>query len=213
MNFESINKALILAPHTDDGELGAGGTIAKLIDSGVQVYYAAFSTAKESVPDGYPEDILTSEVKAATLALGIPESNLFIYDYPVRKLNYFRQEILEELIVLRKKHHFDLVLLPAESDVHQDHATISQEGIRAFKNTRVLGYELIWNNLSFSATCFVKLQEEHLVRKTNALDQYQSQSGKEYMSSGFIYSQAKVRGVQIGYEYAECFEVIRWVME
>jgi LmbE family N-acetylglucosaminyl deacetylase len=56
--FNRINTALILAPHTDDGELGVGGTIVKLIEQGVSVYYAAFSTAAESVPEGLPKDIL-----------------------------------------------------------------------------------------------------------------------------------------------------------
>jgi LmbE family N-acetylglucosaminyl deacetylase len=54
-NFKNV---LVLAPHTDDGELGAGGTIAKLIENGANVYYAAFSTAEASVPDGMPKDIL-----------------------------------------------------------------------------------------------------------------------------------------------------------
>ena len=43
----NYKKILVLAPHTDDGELGAGGTIAKFIESGSEVYYAAFSTAEE----------------------------------------------------------------------------------------------------------------------------------------------------------------------
>jgi LmbE family N-acetylglucosaminyl deacetylase len=92
---------LVLAPHTDDGELGAGGTINKLIENGVNVYYVAFSTAEESVPAGLPRDILKTEVKNATKKLGIPNENLFIFNYQVRKLNYIRQEILEELIRIR----------------------------------------------------------------------------------------------------------------
>ena len=61
-NFKNV---LILAPHTDDGELGAGGTISRLIEYGANVYYAAFSTAEASVPDGMPKDILKTEVKEA----------------------------------------------------------------------------------------------------------------------------------------------------
>nr|WP_287495042.1 PIG-L family deacetylase [Candidatus Brachybacter algidus] len=47
-------KVFILAPHTDDGELGCGGTIARLIEDGAIVYYVAFSTADKSVPDEFP---------------------------------------------------------------------------------------------------------------------------------------------------------------
>ena len=92
----------VLAPHTDDGELGAGGVISKLIESGANVYYFAFSTAEQSVPEGFPKDILKTEVIDATSKLGIKKENVFIYNYEVRKLNYVRQEILEDLIRHRK---------------------------------------------------------------------------------------------------------------
>lgn len=46
--FNSVSKALIPAPHTDDGELGVGGTIAKLVEQNIDVVYAAFSTAAAS---------------------------------------------------------------------------------------------------------------------------------------------------------------------
>lgn len=211
MNLPFKN-VLVLAPHTDDGELGAGGTISKLIEEGANVYYVAFSTAEESVPDHLPKDILKTEVIAATKKLGIPERNLIILDYQVRKLNYARQEILEELIRIRREHDFDLVLLPSLNDIHQDHSTVAQEGVRAFKNTTILGYELIWNNLSFDTTSFVKLKKFHIEQKVNALQCYKSQAERDYMSQEFIFSLAHARGVQIGCKYAESFEVIRWVM-
>lgn len=209
MKFKNV---LVLAPHTDDGELGAGGFIAKLIEGGVKVTYVAFSTAEESVPNHLPKDILKTEVKAATEKLGIPADNLIVFNYQVRKLSYVRQEILEELIKIRKNEKYDLVLMPSLKDIHQDHTTIAQEGMRAFKNTTILGYELIWNNLSFDTTCFVTLNYSHVESKFLALQCYESQSGREYMGRDFIFSLAKTRGVQIGAEYAESFEVVRWVI-
>lgn len=203
------NNVLVLAPHTDDGELGLGGTIHKLISMGKNVYYAAFSTAEKSVPEGFPRDVLKYEVKKATARLGIKPENLFIYDFEVRKLNYYRQEILEELINLRKKYRFDLIFIPSLHDIHQDHSTIAQEGVRAFKNATVLGYELIWNNLSFNTQCFFQLSKENIDAKISALAEYRSQGLRNYLSPDFIYSLAKTRGVQIGSDYAESFEVIR----
>ena len=69
---------LILAPHTDDGEFGCGGSIAKFINEGSNVFYAAFSTAEKSVPKHLPRDILKTEVQEATKRLGIPRKNLLI---------------------------------------------------------------------------------------------------------------------------------------
>ncbi|MEY3421806.1 MAG: hypothetical protein RIR48_2106 [Bacteroidota bacterium] len=204
---------LILAPHTDDGELGCGGLISRAIREGSVVHYAAFSTADESVPNNFPSDQLEMEVKEATAALGIQPENLLVYKHQVRKLNYVRQEILDELIRLRDLIKPDIVLLPSRQDIHQDHQTVTDEGIRAFKNTSILGYELIWNNLGFNADFFCTLHETDLKLKLDALKAYKTQEGKSYMESDFIRSMAKVRGTQINVKYAEAFEMIRWIVK
>ena len=209
---DNIQKILILAPHTDDGELGCGGSIARFIEEGKNVFYAAFSTAEKSVDPKFPNNILEIEVKAATKKLGIKRENLFIYNNEVRKLNYIRQEILEELIKLKKKIDPDIIFMPSINDIHQDHSTVAREGLRAFKDRTILGYELIWNNITFNTSTFIILQHNHVQSKVDALQEYKSQKDKAYMSQDFIFSLAKSRGVQIGKEYAECFEVIRWVM-
>lgn len=209
MLFKEVKRVLVLAPHTDDGELGMGGTIHKLLKEGKQVTYVAFSTASKSLPAGMPADTLKNEVRNATRALGIHPQNLVIYDYEVRELNYVRQQILEKLIELREQLHPDIVFIPSTHDVHQDHQTIAQEAIRAFKNTTLLGYELIWNNLTFNTQCFVELNEDDLSAKHQALAEYHSQKGKSYMSEDFIRSQALTRGVQAGLPFAEVFEVTR----
>lgn len=206
-------KILVLAPHTDDGELGCGGTIAKAIEENAEVYYVAFSTAEPSVPKGFPKDRLKVEVKKATKKLGIPKERLIIYNYEVRKLNYVRQDLLEQLVKLAKSIQPDIVFMPGSRDTHQDHLTVHLEGIRAFKHTTILGYELIWNNLSFSTDCFVELEKRHLKKKKKALREYKTQIGKRYMSAEFINGLARVRGVQIGAKYAEAFEVIRWIIK
>lgn len=211
--IDGFKNILVLAPHTDDGELGCGGTIVKLIESGANVFYAAFSAAEQSLPPTFHKNTLKIEVKNATRVLGIKEENLFIFNYEVRKLNYARQEILETLINLRKEITFDLVFLPSPHDVHQDHQTVTAEGLRAFKTISIFGYELVWNNLTFDTTSFVKLEKSHIERKVLALQEYKSQVGRKYMCHQFIHSLATVRGTQIGSDYAEAFEVIRLVMQ
>ena len=210
--LSKFKNVYVLAPHTDDGELGAGGTIAKLLELGANIYYFAFSTAAESVPEGMPRNILKTEVIKATTKLGIQEKNVVIYNYQVRKLNYSRQEILEDLMKHKKKLKPDLVLMPSLNDIHQDHATIAQEGLRAFKGSTILGYELIWNNLTFNTTSFINLEEKHIQKKCDSLKEYKSQASRDYMSEDFIFSLAKTRGVQIGVKYAESFEVVRMVL-
>lgn len=208
--MRKIKNILVLAPHTDDGELGAGGTISKFIEKNCNVYYVAFSTAEKSVPSGFPKDILKTEVVNATSSLGIPKSNLIIFDYEVRKLNYFRQNILEDLIQIRNNYEIDTILTPSVNDIHQDHSTVTNEAIRAFKNKSILAYELIWNNLEFKTQCYNSLNESHINSKINALKQYKSQGQRDYLNEAFIKSLAFSRGVQFGVKYAEAFEVIRY---
>lgn len=210
--LENIKKVLILAPHTDDGEFGCGGTINKLVNMGIDVYYAAFSLAEESVPEPFPKNILEVEVKKATKALGIKPENLLIFRYRVRRFATHRQEILEDLVRLNKEMGPELVFMPSLNDLHQDHTTVAHEGLRAFKNRSILCYELPWNNLNFTTQCFVELDETNLGKKMDALKCYESQSGRNYSSDAFIRGLAVTRGTQIGKKYAEVFEVIRWII-
>lgn len=203
---------LVLAPHTDDGELGCGGSISKFIEQGHDVYYAAFSACEISVPSHLPSDILIKEVKSATKVLGIKPENLILYNYEVRTFSYHRQLILQDMIDLKNKINPDLVMVPSLTDLHQDHITVSQEALRAFKTTSILSYELPWNNISFNTTCFILLEDSHVVKKVEALAQYDSQKHRPYANEEFIRGLARTRGVQISERYAEVFEVVRWIM-
>ena len=205
------NRVLVLAPHTDDGELGCGGTISRMVEEGREVYYAAFSTAAESVPPPFPPDILEKEVREGTKVLGIPAANLLVYKYRVRHLPHMRQEILEELVRMKREIDPATVFLPSAQDLHQDHQTIHLEGLRAFKMVTVLGYELPWNNLSFDYRHFCILTRAHVQTKVAALRCYQSQQHRSYTQEDFIWSWARTRGGQIMVEYAEAFDVLRWV--
>ncbi|MDE2733367.1 MAG: PIG-L family deacetylase [Gemmatimonadota bacterium] len=205
------NRVLVLAPHTDDGELGCGGTISRMVEEGREVYYAAFSTAAESVPPPFPSDILEKEVREGTKVLGIPAANLLVYKYKVRHLPHMRQEILEELVRMKREIDPGTVFLPSAQDLHQDHQTVHIEGLRAFKTVTVLGYELPWNNLSFDYRHFCVLTRAHVETKIAALRCYQSQQHRPYTQEEFIWSWARTRGGQIMVEYAEAFDVLRWV--
>lgn len=202
-------RILVLAPHPDDGEFGCGGTLAKWKDSGAELYYIAFSNCEQSVPKEFSKDILSTELKNATGVLGVAAGNLQLLNYEVRKFNSARQEILEELVKVRKSISPEIVFMPSFDDFHQDHLTIAQEGVRAFKHSTILSYEVPWNNTSFKTVCFSKLDEAQLTKKIQAVCKYESQAFRSYATPDFITSLAKVRGVQAGTTYAEAFDVVR----
>jgi N-acetylglucosamine malate deacetylase 1 len=206
------SRILVLAPHTDDGELGCGATIAKFASLGKEVFYAAFCLCSKSLPSALPANTLEIECKKATSVLGIPGSQLILFNYEVRELPQSRQKILEELLKLNKDTHPEMVLLPAASDIHQDHQVVHQEAMRAFKNTTFAGYELPWNNYRFHTNFFVRITDDELDKKIASLKAYDSQSQKRYMTDDFVRSLATVRGIQANSKYAEAFEVYRWIV-
>ena len=212
MPLGNFKKILVLAPHTDDGELGCGGTIAKAISNGTSVTYVALSSAEKSLPTGFPPGTLEKELFEATGILGIPKEHVVCLDFEVRHFSTHRQAILEELFRLKKDLDPDLVFAPSLYDLHQDHKVVAEECRRIFKRTTMLGYEMPWNNISFDTFAFSILKREHVDKKIQALQCYKSQGHKEYFQENFIESLAITRGVQINSRYAEAFEVVRWIM-
>ncbi|HLO04246.1 MAG TPA: PIG-L deacetylase family protein [Symbiobacteriaceae bacterium] len=206
-----MKRVLALAPHTDDAELGCGGTIARLLEEGASVYVAAFSSARESIPPHLPPTTTRDEFFASMQRLGVPAVNRRLYDYPVRRFTEHRQDLLEELVRLRAEIQPDTVFLPTASDLHQDHHVIATEGLRAFKERTVWGYELPWNHVTFAAQAFVTLESRHVEAKWRALSAYRSQIdlGRPYFTPELIQGLARVRGVQVKAEFAEAFEVTR----
>jgi LmbE family N-acetylglucosaminyl deacetylase len=206
-----MKKILVLAPHTDDAEIGCGGTMARMLEEGAEVFVAAFSTAEESLPPGSPPTLLRDEFHCAMDVLSVPRGNRFVYDYRVRYLESHRQEVLEELVRLKRDIEPDTVLLPSGHDVHQDHQVVHIEGLRAFRDASILGYELPRNHITFSTHAFCTLEERHLDLKWAAMQCYKSQItlDRSYFSRELIDGLARVRGLQVDTDWAEAFQAYR----
>lgn len=202
---------LVLAPHTDDGELGCGGAIARFRRQGRAVLYHAFCTCDESLPAGFPKGTLHRELMAATAELGLTPEAVTVGDFAVRRLSDSRQEVLDELVRLNREHDPQIVFCPTTDDLHQDHAVVAAEARRAFKTKTLLGYEMPWNNVTFHANFLIRLSEADIEAKLAALARYTSQGARPYLSPRFIRSLAHARGVTAGVEYAEAFTLFRAV--
>ena len=209
--IEAWKRVLVLAPHTDDGEFGCGGTMARLVDAGTEVRYVAFSIATKSLPEGFPPDTLAREVCEVMVEIGIFESGFVVHDFEVCTFPERRQEILELLIALWEEWASDAVFMPSLRDIHQDHQVIAAEGLRAFKRTTILGYEIPWNNFNFDYQAYFALEKEHVERKVRALAKYESQQHRRYSDPEYIWNVARTHGINVNREYAEVFEVYRVV--
>ena len=198
MNYR---RAVVLSPHSDDGELAAGGTVAKLREAGVDVTALVFST---------PGSTLPHECEESWAKLGVDD--VVLLDFQRRIFPMTRQAILQEIWDYNEKHRPDLVLAPSTNDWHQDHEVVCAEAIRTFKAATMLGYEFAQNCLTFKAGCFVSLEQRHMDKKLAALKCYTSQQGRPYFSPTVVIATAVSKGVVIGVQYAEAFEAIRMVM-
>ena len=112
LEVDRAKKALILSPHTDDAELGCGGTIAKMIEEGWKVHVIYFSAVGERYPN------LVEEAANSGKILGITHE---VLNFQTRFFPRDRQEILQALYDHSRKIEYDLVFTPTTTDIHQDH--------------------------------------------------------------------------------------------
>lgn len=207
-----MKKILVLAPHTDDGELGCGATMSKMLREGVEIFYTAFSSCKETIGPGLPSNILEIELMNAMGTLGISREKVRVLDFSVRNFGNERQRILDCMIELNKSIEPDLVFMPSNNDTHQDHKVIAEEGLRAFKHTSILCYEVPWNNYQFRNQAFSIVDERDVKNKIEAVACYKTQEHRAYTTEEFIRALLVTHGVQCGAKYAEVFETPRWIL-
>ncbi len=197
-------KALVLSPHTDDAELGCGGTIAKLIEEGWKVHVIYFSAVKTRYPQ------LVNEATNSAKVLGMSYE---ILDFNTRYFPRDRQEVLQVLYNHSRKEDYNLVFTPTTTDIHQDHGVVTTEAKRIFRKCTLLGYELPWNNLTVSLNCFIPLEKRHVKKKITALECYKTQMKHPYFNKKFLESVVKMRGVQLSTTFAEGFETIKFRLD
>ena len=204
-------KVLVLAPHTDDAELGCGGTMARFAEEHRELFVSVFSNAEDSVPPGWPANTLRRECEASLPKLGVLRRNVLFHNYKVRYFSSIRQKVLEDMIELKKRIRPDIVLMPSPNDLHQDHQVVCAEAMRAFKESTMFGYEIPWNQLDSYTNAFMVLNKTHIKRKWTALSQYKSQLslGRPYFQKDYVESLARIRGLQVKMDWAEAFQVLR----
>lgn len=197
---------LAIAPHLDDIELGVGGTIHKLSKENT-IHYLGLS-----MPPLVEQSEFMDEFWQSSIHLGLIRDNMILKDYDPRDLFKDRMEILQLFYDTNKQLKPDIVFVPNSKDIHQSHQVVFQEAQRAFKYSTILGYELPWNSMSFDMDVFIEIDEENIKAKQASINSFESQKSRMFFSNDIITDLAKLRGKQIGKEYAECFELTRMII-
>ncbi len=208
---------LCISAHMDDIEFGCGGTIAKY-SKNAEIYVLALTANRKSFRGEIQEDRLIDEQKNALHYLGLNDDNLEInFEIAGQLFPEYRQLILEELYRIKKEFKPDIVFVPTYNDVHQDHRTVSISALKAFKRETVLGYEIINSAYGFNPNLFIRLSEQDITKKVEAIASYTSQyngvtTTSDYFSKEAIFGLAAVRGARCGGRYAEGFEVYNMII-
>lgn len=200
-------KILAIGPHTDDIELGCGGTLARYSAAGAKISYLAFSTGHGNV-----EDRIRAECYAA--ASLIKPVRFAVHNFSGRFLSVSRQTILNILVQEERDFKPDVVIGPNSADIHQDHSAVAAEVFRAFKRCSIISYLLPWNGnwTAFGTNIFIRLSKDDIDTKLAMLRKYRSQAHRPYMKRIVTLSYLRHAGFIAHCEFAEEFMVQKVIL-
>jgi N-acetylglucosamine malate deacetylase 1 len=200
----SGNRICFIGAHPDDIELGCGALIASLKDKA--------NINCVTLSDNQKNPLLVNlvhEYSASMSALGILSENTILEKFETRRFPAQRQDILEYLIKLNKTLNPDIVFVHTRSDLHQDHNTVTEESLRAFRGITVLGYDVIRSSYGFFPNLLTKVSESDVQLKIDALANYKTYSGKYYFDPEVTRATLIRNGALCECKYAEGFETLR----
>lgn len=204
---------LAIGAHFDDVEIGCGGTLAKLVEQGHDVHmyvatrsgYTSFDNSPvRSSEVAYIEGVEAAKILGATLHTGEFENFHLLFG---DALNTEVRRIIDTV-------RADAVFCPGTWDVHSDHWALARATLHASRHVpRLACYRCNWytSDRPLRGTLYIDITG-YLDRKLAAIRAYESEwerAGKWWAE--YFTNQARNDGMIVGVEYAECFEVIRWL--
>ena len=205
MNF-SGKRVLFLGAHPDDIELGCGALLHHIVKQ-TDVLCVTLSDNQKN-----PDLInVKDEHHEAMAVLGVPDRKIILGPFTTRVFPDARQEILEYFLKLRKEFKPDLIFVHSKQDVHQDHNTMTDEALRAFRGITVLGFDVVRSSYDFFPHFLVEVTEEDVNKKIEALSKYETYRDRYYFNSELTRSIMVRHGALAERAFAEGFDIIRIV--
>jgi len=205
---------LAIGAHYDDVELGAGGTISKHVAAGDNVVIVVVTESDYNNHDGTilrSKEQARKEGEASAKILGV--DNLLCLNFETKKVTY-GVDLIEKLNGIIDSYNIDTIYTHWTNDVHQDHSAIASATLNAARHIpRVLMYRSNWYHTQepFRESFFSDITN-HIDAKIEALRAHETEyrrRGTEWVD--FVRHQNRNSGIKMGIEYAESFEVIKWL--
>ena len=205
MNFYG-KRVLFIGAHPDDIEIGAGALIADIVDKTDLLCVTLSDNQKNPALIN-----VVNELHNSMHVLNVNKNDFIVGEFETRRFPQARQEILEYLINLNRTFDPDVIFTHSNADIHQDHATATQEALRAFRGKTVLGFDVIRSTYGFFPNFLVEVSEEGVNKKIEALAQYKTYSDKYYFSEEITRSTLIRNGALAEKRFAEGFDILRIV--
>lgn len=221
-----MSKVIIISAHPDDETLGAGGTILKHKENGEEVHWLIVTNVFES--EGFSKErVLSRKQEIEEVSKLYSFNKVYNLDYPTMKLN---DTILFEL-VNKISHIFqelepEIIYVMNRSDAHSDHRIVFDAVMSCTKSFRypyvkkVLMYEClsetefapILPERVFQPNYFVNISD-FLDKKIEIMKIFDSELGEHPFPRSIknIEALATYRGATIGVNYAEAFQLIKFI--
>ena len=205
MNFFG-KRVLFLGAHPDDIELGCGALLHNIVNK-TEVLCVTLSDNQKN-----PElQNVKPEHYASMAVLGIPKEHIVFGPFATRVFPDSRQEILEYFLTLRQDFQPDLIFTHSRQDVHQDHNTMTDEALRAFRGITVLGFDVVRSSHGFFPHFLVEVTEEDVNKKIEALSKYVTYQDRYYFNPELTRSIMVRHGALAECPFAEGFDILRIV--
>lgn len=193
-----------LGAHPDDIELGCGALIAGITDKS--------SITCVTLSDNQKNPLLANLVDehySSMQSLGILRQQILLESFETRRFPSQRQDILEYLIQINKTINPDVVFVHTRADLHQDHNTVTEEALRAFRGVTLLGYDVIRSSYGFFPNLMIPVTEMDMQAKLSALAKYSTYTDKYYFDPELTRSTLIRNGALCESKFAEGFETLR----
>ena len=205
MNFFG-KRVLFLGAHPDVIELGCGAMLHRVAKQ-IDVLCVTLSDNQKN-PD--LQNVKNEHLESMAV-LGVPEERIILGPFTTRVFHDSRQEILEYFLKLRQEFSPDLIFVHSKQDVHQDHLTMTDEALRAFRGITVLGFDVVRSSYGFFPHFLVEVSEEDVNKKIEALSKYETYRDRYYFNSELTRSIMVRHGALAERPFAEGFDILRIV--
>ena len=205
MNFHG-KRVLFLGAHPDDIELGCGAFLHHV----VKHTDVLCVTLSDNQANAELKNVQEEHYKSMAV-LGVTKEKIVFGPFTTRIFPNFRQDILEYFLKLRREFNPDLIFTHSKQDVHQDHNTMTDEALRAFRGITVLGFDVVRSSYGFFPHFLVEVTEEDVNKKIEALSQYATYRDRYYFNSELTRSIIVRHGALAERPFAEGFDILRIV--